>query len=301
MVTKAFAAIGVFGVLVSMAAVAWPAPGAQATINSAINFQGKLANANGTNIPNGTYNLEFKLYTAGAGCVGGGSSPCGGTLQWTEDWLRNSSQGVTVTDGIFQVNLGSITSLPAIFNNNTIWMSINLGNTNATCTPFTSCSGDGEMLPFVRFTASPYALNSDALQGLHATDFAQLSPGSAQSGFLNVNGNVTSGATVAAATGLQAPLVDTATAVALNVGTGIASSVKHWSHDNAIFGTGQLQQHVYGYQRRQYDHREFCCADCPSFNNFPGCGRHAVYYHGQHLLGDLSGGERNGVLGQKRH
>jgi hypothetical protein len=222
-VAKAFAAIGVFGVLVSMAAVAWPAPGAQAAINSAINFQGKLANADGTNIPNGTYNLEFKLYTGGAGCVSGGSSPCGGSLQWTEDWLRNSSQGVTVTDGIFQVNLGSITSLPAIFDNNTIWMSINLGNTNATCTPFSSCSGDGEMLPFVRFTASPYAFNSDALQGLHAADFAQLSPGSAQSGFLNVNGNVTSGATVAAATSLQAPLVDSS--AALNVGTSSASSV----------------------------------------------------------------------------
>lgn len=226
-VARAITVAGLVGVVVASvvgglsAQPAVAAPG----INKQINFQGKLVNTNGTNIANGTYNLEFKIYTGGTGCVSGGSSPCGGTLAWTEDRLRNNSDGVVVTDGIFQVNLGSVTSLPASFNNDTVWLSINLGNTNATCTPFSSCSGDGEMLPFIRFTAAPYAMNSDLLDGLDSADFAQLSPGSAQSGFLNVTGNVTSGAVVSAATSLQAPLVDTATAVALNIGTTTASSV----------------------------------------------------------------------------
>lgn len=155
-----------------------PPAKASAGINQQVNFQGKLVNTNGTNVPDGTYNIEFKIYQDGNGCVGGGSSPCSGTLKWTEDWLRNNSQGVTVSNGIFQVNLGSITSLSAVdFNQSVLWLSINLGNTNATCTPFSSCSGDGEMLPFIRFTASPYALNSNGLQGLSASNFVQLAQG----------------------------------------------------------------------------------------------------------------------------
>ncbi len=219
---KALTAIGLFGVAILAAASPWLAPGAAAGtgINQTINFQGKLVNTDGTNIPDGTYNMEFKLYTGGNGCVGGGSSPCSGSNVWTEDWLNNNSQGVSVSAGIFQVNLGSITSLPtSVFNNDTVWMSINLGNTNLTCTPFGSCSGDGEMLPFIRFTASPYSFNSLELGGIGANGFAQLSPASAQSGSLNVTGSVQ------AATSLQAPLVDTATATALDIGTGMASSV----------------------------------------------------------------------------
>src|SRR4051812_45496275 len=49
-------------------------------INQQINFQGKLVNSNGTNIPDGTYNIEFKIYQDGTGCVSSGTSPCGGTL-----------------------------------------------------------------------------------------------------------------------------------------------------------------------------------------------------------------------------
>jgi hypothetical protein len=145
-VTGALAAVGVLGVLVSMVVAVQPAPAVAATgINKQINFQGKLVNTNGTNIPDGTYNMEFKLYTGGTGCVSSGSAPCGGSLQWTETRLRTASQGVTVSAGIFQVNLGSVNSLPAVFNNDDLWLSINLGTTNATCTPFSSCGGDGEM------------------------------------------------------------------------------------------------------------------------------------------------------------
>src|SRR4051812_37619100 len=88
-VTRALMATGV--VLVAGAALFsgfGTGPAVAATgINKQINFQGKLVNTNGTNVPDGTYNVEFKLYTGGNGCVSGGSSPCAGTLQWTEDHL----------------------------------------------------------------------------------------------------------------------------------------------------------------------------------------------------------------------
>ena len=219
---------GVLVVVVASIAAQLPTGTAYAAtgINQEIDFQGKLTNINGTNVADGTYNMEFKIYTGGNGCVSSGSSPCGGTLAWTEDYLGYNSQGVSVTDGIFHVNLGSITSLPtSVFNNDTDWLSINLGTTSATCTSFSTCGGDGEMTPFIRFTSSPYAMNSMELGGLTASSFAQLSPASAQSGYLNVTGDVSSGATIAATTSLQAPLVDTASAVQLAIGTGTASSI----------------------------------------------------------------------------
>ena len=223
MATRAIIATGLIGVVMGAALSLVPTQTAVAAtgINKAINFQGKLVNTNGTNIPNGTYNIEFKLYTGGNGCVGGGSSPCGGSLQWTEDHIYGTGSPdnrVTVTDGVFQVDLGSITSLPAIFNNDTIWLSINLSDTT---TRGSFGGGDGEMLPFIRFDAAPYALNSDELGGLTAASFGQLQTGTpvAQTGTLDVTANLIAG------TSVQAPLVDTATAVALNIGTGTASGV----------------------------------------------------------------------------
>lgn len=167
---------------------------AAAGINKQINFQGKVVNGNGTNVANGSYNFVFKIYD---------DPSLGGVHElWTE------TKSLTVTDGIFQTNLGSSTSLPGSvdFNTDNIYLGINFNS-------------DGEMTPRIRFTAAAYAFNSERLGGLTAASFAQLSPASAQSGSLNVTGSVQ------AATSLQAPLVDTATAVALNIGTGTASSV----------------------------------------------------------------------------
>jgi fibronectin-binding autotransporter adhesin len=221
MVTRVIMATGVFGVLIGSALTLFVStPVSAGSGNSEISFQGKLVNSDGTNVPNGNYNIEFKMYTNGNGLVAGDTGGTGGALQWTEDWLNyNSSQGVTVTNGIFQVNLGSITSLPAIFSNSVIWLSINLGTTSTTCTTFSGCGGDGEMTPMIQMTASPYAVNSNLLGGISAAGFAQLNPGSAQTGSLNI------GTTVQAGVSLQAPLLDTATAVGLGIGTTTASSV----------------------------------------------------------------------------
>lgn len=151
----------------------------EALINRQINFQGKIVlSSNSTNITNAVYNMQFRIYSGGDGVPGGGDE----TLLWTEDRLRNASQGVTITDGIFQVNLGAVTALPGSvdFNNSTLWLSMNLGNTNAGCTPFASCSGDGEMNPMIRFTAAPYALTPIYLTDwtvLHFRNYPEITPG----------------------------------------------------------------------------------------------------------------------------
>lgn len=131
-------------------------------INKTVSFQGKLVNSNGTNVTDGDYNLEFKIYQGGDGVPGGGDE----TLKWTE--TRTGSNKVTVTDGIFRVNLGSVTAFGSSvdWNQDTLWLSVNVGGTGSTP------SWDGEMNPFIRFTATPYAFNALFVNGLTVTNTA---------------------------------------------------------------------------------------------------------------------------------
>jgi hypothetical protein len=137
-------------------------------INKQINFQGKVTNPNGTNVANGTYTFVFRLYTVSTA----------GSAIWTE------TDSLTVTDGIFQVNLGAVTALPGSvdFNSDNIYLGITFNS-----------DPQGEMLPRIRFTASPYAFNADALDGLDSGAFVQLSPSGQQTGNINVSGSATLG------------------------------------------------------------------------------------------------------------
>ncbi|TXI33971.1 MAG: hypothetical protein E6Q53_02105, partial [Candidatus Moraniibacteriota bacterium] len=112
-------------------------------INQQISFQGKVVNSNGTNVTNGSYTFVFQLYTVSSG----------GSNIWTE------TKSLTVTDGIFQTDLGDTTALPGSvdFNTDNIYLGINFNS-------------DGEMSPRVRFTAAPYAFNAKKVGGLTVTD-----------------------------------------------------------------------------------------------------------------------------------
>ncbi|MEK7181972.1 MAG: hypothetical protein AAB708_02510, partial [Patescibacteria group bacterium] len=111
-------------------------------INHQINFQGKVVNNDGTNVTDGSYSFTFRLYDVSSA----------GTHIWTE------TKSITVTDGIFQTNLGDTTALPGSvdFNTDNIYLGINFNS-------------DGEMSPRVRFTAAPYAFNAEKVGGLTVT------------------------------------------------------------------------------------------------------------------------------------
>jgi hypothetical protein len=148
-------------------------------INSQINFQARLYTAAGAVVPDGNYNIQFKIYCGGNGIPGTTAANCNSAtdeqLLWTESWINNNTQGITVRNGYFSVALGSITSLSSVdFNDDKLWLSLNVGNTNPTCTPFSSCSPDGEMSPFQRFGSNAYAFNSERLGGLQSSAFGQL-------------------------------------------------------------------------------------------------------------------------------
>ena len=203
--------------------LAWSflAPAQAATgINQQISFQGKLVNSSGVNIPDGVYNLEFKIYQDGT------NQGVGSTLKWTEDYLVSASQGVQITAGTFQVNLGSITAFSGIdWNQNTLWLSMNVGGTASTV------SWDGEMKPYVRLTSVPYALNSGLVGGLSASQLVQLNPGSQQTGGINVSGGVSASGVTASSLNTAGIVTNTAAGAlgtvavvpVANGGTGISN------------------------------------------------------------------------------
>lgn len=153
---------------------------AAAGINQQINFQGRLLNSQGATVPDGYYNIEFKIYQDGDGqSVGDTTGSPAGSLKWTEDYLNDNSQGVMVKNGYFSVQLGSVNAFGSSidWNQDTLWLSLNIGGTGAACTPFSSCGPDGEMIPMKRLASSPYALNSRLLGGLDSSQFVQLAQG----------------------------------------------------------------------------------------------------------------------------
>ncbi len=152
-----------------------PKAAATTGINSQISFQGKIVNSSGVNLTDGTYNMEFKIYSGCSNNVGTGCTPV-----WTEDYLDSGTNtgGVSFTSGVYQVNLGSISSLSGVnFNSYPLYLSLQIGN-NSACTittNFTSnCGGDGVMTPYILLSATPYSFNSALLGGLGASAFAQL-------------------------------------------------------------------------------------------------------------------------------
>lgn len=70
-------------------------------IPQTISYQGALRQADDHPVPDGLYNLTFRIYDAAMG----------GSLLWQE------TQNLQVAHGIFNANLGAVTPLAIPFNN----------------------------------------------------------------------------------------------------------------------------------------------------------------------------------------
>jgi len=149
-------------------------------MNQTIGFQGRLLDANGDIVPNGYYNIQFKIYEGGSGTVAGNPD---GTLKWTESYINNGSStgAVQVTNGYMSINLGSINPFGTSINwdSSTLLLSMNVAGKSTACTSFgvAPCAADGEMLPMKRLTASPYAMSAGSIGGKTADQFLQLAQG----------------------------------------------------------------------------------------------------------------------------
>uniref|UniRef100_A0A7C1WMG7 Peptidase S74 domain-containing protein n=1 Tax=candidate division WOR-3 bacterium TaxID=2052148 RepID=A0A7C1WMG7_UNCW3 len=120
------------------------------TIPRLLSYQGKLTDTLGNPVPDGYYQLTFRLY----------SQETGGTPLWIE------AQTVPVKNGIFSTLLGSVVPIPALPDAGTLYLSLQVG-----LSP--------ELSPRLRIGSAAYAFlaeraaNSDLLQGRDTSYFAR--------------------------------------------------------------------------------------------------------------------------------
>lgn len=229
-----------------------PTDRAVAAPNEAINFQAKLMNASGAIAPDGFYNVEFKLYDAASG----GTLLWTDTYIDTNGATAGNDNRIRVENGYLTVSLGSQAGngFPNTINwDEQLWITMNIGGTIQTATP----TWDGEMNPRLRLTAVPYAFRANQLANTNGSNTSVLQfatfgqdtvitlpdpgagtatvcyQGSANCGFVTgaatdyiQNQNASSQTTAnfwisgtgRADSSILTPTVDTATAVALNIG-----------------------------------------------------------------------------------
>ena len=103
---------------------------------STIPYQGRLADADGNPVTD-TVNMVFRLY----------SQASGGTPLWEEQWT--GSNGVQVSDGLFNVMLGSLNPIPqaVITGHDNLFLGITVGT-------------DEEMTPRVQLGSVPFAVQA---------------------------------------------------------------------------------------------------------------------------------------------
>jgi hypothetical protein len=117
----------------SAGAITLVLPSAAAASTSTIPYQGRLANNSGQPLTQ-TVTMIFRLYS-----VAGGGTPL-----WEEPWTGPNS--VQVSDGLFNVMLGSLTPIPpaVITGNSNLFLGITVGT-------------DSEMSPRVQLGSVPFA------------------------------------------------------------------------------------------------------------------------------------------------
>jgi hypothetical protein len=234
---------------------------AQAVSNtSSLNFQARVLTAAGAVIPDGSYNIDFKLYNIAiptAGTVG----TCSGNCLWEETYAYGGYAGgsavvgpqVTVKNGYISVNLGAYDAFASTINwSAPLYLSMNIGGTTSSGV----ITWDGEMgnggplsggNSLLALTAVPVAFTANSLStnntgGIQSLVFAAgTSAGTitlpdvagfaviAQSGTpVSVAGNtaITGYSSANNFVGVAgADVLDTATAGVLNIGTTTATSI----------------------------------------------------------------------------
>lgn len=174
-----FGALTLLTLSVVLAGVNGQGNRAEAVTANTLNFQGRLRSNTGSTVPDGSYNIEFNLYTVASG----------GTTEWTETHTNQGGNAVTVQNGYFSVDLGNATSgtaFPGTINwDQEHWLGMTVRGTGAACA-FAACTPtDAEMTPRFKLTAVPYAFRAGALvdasgNAKTADQFAQISPSAIQ-------------------------------------------------------------------------------------------------------------------------
>jgi hypothetical protein len=122
---------------------------AYAATTDTLNFQGRLMSSGGNIVDDGVYNMQFSIYYQSSG----------GSAQWTEDRLVTNTQGVTIKNGYFSVNLGEYDTFGAIDWGNDLYLGMTVRGTG-TCAWGACTPADSEMTPRLKLTSVPYAMKA---------------------------------------------------------------------------------------------------------------------------------------------
>ncbi len=138
-----------------------------------VNFQGKVTNPNGTNVTDGSYSFVFRLYqNVNINTYNPNSLTCSAdTNCWWEE-----SDTLTVTNGVFQVELGGVCAFSSACNSGHSGINFNAQNALSLTMKFNSDAA-GYMTPLLHLQSVPYAYNSDSLGGIAAANYVQLANG----------------------------------------------------------------------------------------------------------------------------
>ena len=134
--TVVFTVLVITGLFWAQSAGALPLAAPNAASTGTIAYQGRLADTAGAPLT-GTYNMTFRLYSAASG----------GAPLWEEPW--NGANSVQVSDGLFNVMLGSLASIPQniVAANSSLFLGITVGT-------------DSEMTPRVQLGSVPFAVQA---------------------------------------------------------------------------------------------------------------------------------------------
>ncbi|HEX5448079.1 MAG TPA: hypothetical protein VFW90_02670, partial [Candidatus Saccharimonadales bacterium] len=138
---------------------------AQAEASSYINFQARLLNSAGGIVPDGNYNIDFKLYNADS--TTGSVGTCSGACLWEETRTNAGGSGVKVVNGYFSVNLGSVTAFSSSINwDQQLYLTMNITTDGTMTGAPASTDWDGEMQDSghsIKLTSVPYAFATNQL------------------------------------------------------------------------------------------------------------------------------------------
>ncbi|RAP36134.1 hypothetical protein DID80_05580, partial [Candidatus Marinamargulisbacteria bacterium SCGC AAA071-K20] len=216
-----------------------------------ISYQGKLTDDNGVPIHGPTV-MHFKIYVDGYS-------------QWSEDYDGNSGRPkVTITNGHFSVQLGSLSAIPeSLFNTGELKLGIAVGT-------------DSEMSPRISLLSNPYAFHAGTLDGLTSSQFMRSDSGNTMVGDLVLRGDlrVTNNVQVDGKMG---------------IGTSSPSTLLHVkSSSNGIQSTIESTANWAGLMIKAPD-REFTLYNSDSFDSDGGFGIYDDTGNGYRMVIDSTG------------
>lgn len=173
--------LGIFLLLLTATGASLIAPSIAQAAPNTINYQGRLTDTNGVNMPDGQYNMKFRIYDAATG----------GTMVYLTTFQM--ANRVTVTNGQFNVQLPNIDTS---FSADSRYLEVELPTPATVTCSTTNCTdySEGPMTPRQPFASAAYAFqaeNADKLDGVDSSSFARNDAFNTFTSNNVFNGNVT--------------------------------------------------------------------------------------------------------------